>query len=101
MYMSGRKFMGEVHTGHWDRHAARATARRAWSSRRADGACELHTRTVGTQLTRVPRPSMRSRRKSPLRSGSSIPADQNYKTAAGLSVKDLELHCQQLQACSA
>ena len=56
---------------------------------------------MGTQLTRVPRPSMRSRRKSPLRSGSSIPADQNYKAAAGLSVKDLELHCQQLQACSA
>ena len=41
---------------------------------------------------------MRSRRKSPLMAGPSIPADQNYKTAASLSVKDLELHCQQLQA---
>ena len=40
---------------------------------------------------------MHSRHKSPLMPGLSIPADQNYKTAAGLTVKDLELHCQQLQ----
>ena len=26
-----------------------------------------------------------------------IPEDQNYKTATNLSVRDLELHCQQLQ----
>ena len=68
------------------------------SSRRCVPARRTHRSRV--QLTRVPCPSMRSRRKSPLRSGSSIPADQNYKTAPSNSLKDLELHCQQLQVHS-
>ena len=64
-------------------------------------ACESYPRRAcaadaRAQLTRVPCPLVRSRRRSPLRAGSSIP-DQNYKTAAGLTMKDLELHCQQLQ----
>ena len=64
-------------------------------------ACESYPRRAcaadaRAQLTRVLCPLVRSRRKSPLRAGSSIP-DQNYKTAAGLTMKDLELHCQQLQ----
>ena len=58
-------------------------------------ACESYPRRACATDARA-LPSVRSRRKSPLRAGSSIP-DQNYKTAAGLTMKDLELHCQQLQ----